>query len=99
MIREVRNRYVNTEYPPASTAVEVRKLAFDDFLLVQRFMTLDNSDISPIRLTALSTLLILASHGALHAPISSSEDSDGPSSVRVSARGLSPSLSDTAWAS
>ncbi|GAC1354030.1 MAG: RidA family protein [Ktedonobacteraceae bacterium] len=33
MIREVRDRYVNTEYPPASTAVEVRKLAFDDFLL------------------------------------------------------------------
>ena len=33
IIREVRDRYVNTEYPPASTAVEVRKLAFDDFLL------------------------------------------------------------------
>ena len=45
--------------------------------VVQRFMTVDKSDISPTRLTALSTLLILASHGALHAPISSSEDSDG----------------------
>jgi enamine deaminase RidA (YjgF/YER057c/UK114 family) len=33
IIREVRDRYVNTEYPPASTAVEVRKLALDDLLL------------------------------------------------------------------
>jgi enamine deaminase RidA (YjgF/YER057c/UK114 family) len=33
ILREVRDRYVNTQYPPASTAVEVRKLAFDDLLL------------------------------------------------------------------
>lgn len=33
ILREVRDRYINTEYPPASTAVEVRKLAFDDLLL------------------------------------------------------------------
>jgi enamine deaminase RidA (YjgF/YER057c/UK114 family) len=33
IIREVRDRYVNTEHPPASTAVEVRKLALDDLLL------------------------------------------------------------------
>lgn len=30
---EVRDRYVNTDHPPASTAVEVRKLALDDLLL------------------------------------------------------------------
>jgi enamine deaminase RidA (YjgF/YER057c/UK114 family) len=33
ILRDVRDRYVNTQYPPASTAVEVRKLAFDDLLL------------------------------------------------------------------
>ncbi|HLH61767.1 MAG TPA: RidA family protein [Ktedonobacteraceae bacterium] len=33
VLREVRDRYVNTHYPPASTAVEVSKLAFDDLLL------------------------------------------------------------------
>ena len=33
VLAEVRDRYVNTEYPPASTAVEVRKLALDDLLL------------------------------------------------------------------
>jgi len=32
-LREVRDRYVNTEHPPASTAVEVRKLALDGLLL------------------------------------------------------------------
>lgn len=32
-LREVRDRYVNTEAPPASTLVEVRGLARDDFLL------------------------------------------------------------------
>ena len=32
-LSEVRNRYVNTQNPPASTAVEVRKLALDDLLL------------------------------------------------------------------
>ena len=31
--REVRDRYVNTDAPPASTLVEVRGLASDDFLL------------------------------------------------------------------
>ncbi|GAC1436360.1 MAG: RidA family protein [Ktedonobacteraceae bacterium] len=30
---EVRDRYVNTQHPPASTAVEVRKLALEDLLL------------------------------------------------------------------
>ena len=33
VLAEVRDRYVNTDYPPASTAVEVRKLALDDLLL------------------------------------------------------------------
>ena len=33
VLAEVRDSYVNTEHPPASTAVEVRKLARDDFLL------------------------------------------------------------------
>ncbi len=33
VLAEVRDRYVNTEHPPASTAVEVRKLARDDLLL------------------------------------------------------------------
>jgi enamine deaminase RidA (YjgF/YER057c/UK114 family) len=32
-LRDVRDRYVNTEHPPASTAVEVRKLALDGLLL------------------------------------------------------------------
>jgi enamine deaminase RidA (YjgF/YER057c/UK114 family) len=33
ILREVRDRYVNIDRPPASTAVEVRKLALDDLLL------------------------------------------------------------------
>jgi enamine deaminase RidA (YjgF/YER057c/UK114 family) len=33
LLREVRDRYVNTDHPPASTAVEIRKLALDDLLL------------------------------------------------------------------
>lgn len=32
-VREVRDRYVDTRRPPASTAVEVRRLARDDLLL------------------------------------------------------------------
>jgi enamine deaminase RidA (YjgF/YER057c/UK114 family) len=32
-VREVRDRYVNVRQPPASTAVEVRRLASDDFLI------------------------------------------------------------------
>jgi len=32
-LREVRDQYVNTANPPASTLVEVRKLARDEFLL------------------------------------------------------------------
>ena len=32
-LREVRNLYLNTSHPPASTAVEVRKLALDGLLL------------------------------------------------------------------
>jgi enamine deaminase RidA (YjgF/YER057c/UK114 family) len=33
VLREVRDRYVNAETPPASTLVEVRRLAQDEFLL------------------------------------------------------------------
>jgi reactive intermediate/imine deaminase len=32
-IREVRDRYVNTQQPPASTAVEVRRLVREEFLV------------------------------------------------------------------
>jgi enamine deaminase RidA (YjgF/YER057c/UK114 family) len=32
-LREVRDRYVNIHNPPASTLVEVRKLAREEFLL------------------------------------------------------------------
>lgn len=32
-LAQVRDRYVNTQYPPASTAVEIRKLAVPDLLL------------------------------------------------------------------
>ena len=33
VVREVRNEYINTEQPPASTAVEVRRLFRDDILI------------------------------------------------------------------
>ena len=66
---------------------------------VQPHSVVDNSDISPNGLTALSTRLMLASQGAHHAPISSSEDDDGPSYVRVPARGLPSPLSGYALAS
>jgi enamine deaminase RidA (YjgF/YER057c/UK114 family) len=33
VLREVRDHYVNTHHPPASTLVEVRKLAREDFLI------------------------------------------------------------------
>ena len=33
ILREVRDRYINTASPPASTLVEVRSLAQDEFLL------------------------------------------------------------------
>jgi len=33
VVREVRNRYLNTARPPASTAVEVRGLVRKEFLL------------------------------------------------------------------
>lgn len=33
LLREVRDRYINLEHPPASTAVEVRRLAHPDLLL------------------------------------------------------------------
>jgi enamine deaminase RidA (YjgF/YER057c/UK114 family) len=33
ILREIRDRYVNTQAPPASTLVEVRSLAQEDFLL------------------------------------------------------------------
>jgi enamine deaminase RidA (YjgF/YER057c/UK114 family) len=32
-VREVRDQYVNTERPPASTAVEVRRLFRDEYLI------------------------------------------------------------------
>jgi reactive intermediate/imine deaminase len=32
-VREVRDQYVNRAHPPASTAVEVRRLARDEFLI------------------------------------------------------------------
>jgi enamine deaminase RidA (YjgF/YER057c/UK114 family) len=32
-VREVRDQYVNTTRPPASTAVEVRRLVLDDLLI------------------------------------------------------------------
>jgi enamine deaminase RidA (YjgF/YER057c/UK114 family) len=33
LVREVRDEYVNTQQPPASTAVEVRRLVRDDLLI------------------------------------------------------------------
>ena len=33
LLREVRDRYLNTSHPPASTLVEIRKLALDGLLL------------------------------------------------------------------
>jgi len=33
VVREVRDQYVNTGQPPASTAVEVRRLVRDDLLI------------------------------------------------------------------
>jgi enamine deaminase RidA (YjgF/YER057c/UK114 family) len=33
VVREIRDRYVNTQQPPASTAVEVRRLVRDDLLI------------------------------------------------------------------
>ena len=33
VLREVRDRYVNTHNPPASTLVEVRRLAREEFLI------------------------------------------------------------------
>jgi 2-iminobutanoate/2-iminopropanoate deaminase len=33
VVREIRDQYVNTRQPPASTAVEVRRLARDDLLI------------------------------------------------------------------
>ncbi len=33
VVREIRDQYVNTQQPPASTAVEVRRLARDDLLI------------------------------------------------------------------
>jgi reactive intermediate/imine deaminase len=32
-VRAVRDRYINTEHPPASTAVEVRRLVREEFLI------------------------------------------------------------------
>jgi reactive intermediate/imine deaminase len=33
IVRDVRDRYINTQQPPASTAVEVRRLFRDEFLI------------------------------------------------------------------
>jgi enamine deaminase RidA (YjgF/YER057c/UK114 family) len=33
VVRDVRDRYVNTQSPPASTAVEVRRLFRDELLI------------------------------------------------------------------
>jgi enamine deaminase RidA (YjgF/YER057c/UK114 family) len=33
IVREVRDQYINTQQPPASTAVEVRRLVPDDLLI------------------------------------------------------------------
>ena len=33
VVRQVRDQYVNTQQPPASTAVEVRRLVRDDLLI------------------------------------------------------------------
>jgi enamine deaminase RidA (YjgF/YER057c/UK114 family) len=33
IVRDVRDRFVNTQLPPASTAVEVRRLVRDEFLI------------------------------------------------------------------
>jgi enamine deaminase RidA (YjgF/YER057c/UK114 family) len=33
IVREVRDQYINTQQPPASTAVEVRRLVRDDLLI------------------------------------------------------------------
>jgi len=33
IVRDVRDRYINTQSPPASTAVEVRRLVRDEFLI------------------------------------------------------------------
>ena len=33
VVREIRDQYVNTQQPPASTAVEVRRLVHDDVLI------------------------------------------------------------------
>jgi enamine deaminase RidA (YjgF/YER057c/UK114 family) len=33
VVREVRDQYINTQQPPASTAVEVRRLVQDDLLI------------------------------------------------------------------
>jgi enamine deaminase RidA (YjgF/YER057c/UK114 family) len=33
VVREVRDQYVNTQQPPASTAVEIRRLVQEDLLI------------------------------------------------------------------
>jgi|GEM_PF-3531008 methylmalonyl-CoA mutase N-terminal domain/subunit len=58
---------VNAEkrgFPRASLGVHYKMISSG----VQRFTVVDNSDFSPHRLTALSTLLILERQGAHHAP-------------------------------
>jgi enamine deaminase RidA (YjgF/YER057c/UK114 family) len=43
IVREVRDQYINTQQPPASTAVEVRRLVPDDLLIVASFQPIISS--------------------------------------------------------
>jgi enamine deaminase RidA (YjgF/YER057c/UK114 family) len=50
-VREVRDQYVNPAQPPASTAVEVRRLALDDLLIEVEAVAIIAS-FQPVSLTA-----------------------------------------------
>jgi len=51
VVREVRDEYVNTQQPPASTAVEVRRLFRDDLLIEIEAIAIIAS-FQPVNLTA-----------------------------------------------
>ncbi len=51
VVREVRDEYVNTQQPPASTAVEVRRLFRDDLLIEVEAIAIIAS-FQPLNLTA-----------------------------------------------